>query len=69
MMMDSGDLNRPCRVQVADGYKRPISRLFRKTPVWRTVYNGFIDSVSRGPNGARMEIGDAMSRLSRVTFP
>lgn len=67
-MISLEDLQRPCRVQVLDETRRPWQRCFLRTPVYRTVFAGFIERASAennmyGPATFTVMITDATSKL------
>lgn len=66
-MIEVGDFNRPCRIQIEDGCVRPLRRAFRRTPLYRTVFMGFIQQWTQDSKaGTCVTIEDPLTRLKRA---
>ena len=70
-MYQLGDLSKPAKLYVIDSTRRTWRTLWlRKKETKRLIFAGYIDSISRSwnmsePDGVRVELSDAMSRLRR----
>lgn len=66
-MIRQGDLSRSAQVRVLDGYQRSWHTLWRKRPIWRVVWAGYIERFDydmRG--GSRITLIDVAGRLKYV---
>ena len=64
-MIEAGDFSRPAQIRVQVGERRDW--LFRKRPVWRVIFVGFVEHMENEMHrGTRITLVDAMTRLSRA---